>query len=143
MSIWGSAADDYWMAGWLVLAHWDGSSWSRYRVRGTDGVDVWGSARDDVWTATIEYTRYDQIAHLWHWDGQTWSEVDFTSRGIAAIGGHSRTEAWVVSDHLYRWDGSQLKPVGRTGFRHIRGAPNEVWGVGYNGVLRWTPPSDP
>lgn len=107
--IWGSAPDDYWMAGWLVLAHWDGNSWSRYRVRGSDVVDVWGSARDDVWTGTIEYTRYDQIAHLWHWDG------------------------------LYRWNGSQLKPVGRAIFRQIRGAQNEVWGVGYKGVQKWTP----
>lgn len=84
----GVADDDMWAVGALyygitgfpvpLLAHWDGTAWTRLRLPlppGTSGqlVAVSTRAADDVWFAgTVEDLN---AARLFHWDGQRVAEV--------------------------------------------------------------------
>ncbi len=65
IDLWGSAADDVWMAA-NTMVHWDGSSWST--VSGASGRAVWGSASDDVWAV-------GDSGAISHWDGSSWTPV--------------------------------------------------------------------
>jgi hypothetical protein len=83
-----------------VVAHWNGSSWTTVRMRGT-GVAGWlwqvsGVSSTDAWAIGNQRGR----TLIMHWDGSSWIRVpsphprklsDLT--GLAAL---SSTDAWVV-----------------------------------------------
>jgi hypothetical protein len=110
-AIWGTAADDVWIAPYEgAMHHWDGTAWAA-----APGADVQkligagGSARDDAWVVGLD-------GAVFHWDGAGWepSEVDTVSN-LSSVWAADRDDAWIVGAEgtLLRWDGSVWRSVSR------------------------------
>ena len=157
--IWGFAADDIWAVGMdppvgaaaVILIHWDGTAWSRFRPPSAPGLeqaeDVWGISPDDVWAAC-------RVGHLLHWDGTRWSDGPYGSSATGTfyygVWGFSSGDVWAVgssppgSSNAAHWDGTSWLPAGPLGtdglaLRDVWGAsPAEIWAVGdAAAVFRW------
>ncbi len=78
-ALWGTAPDDVWAAG-SVLLHYDGTSWQH--VMDLDGAEarLWGAAPNAIWLATGS-------GSVWHADGKTWSPIDVGELHIQDVRG--------------------------------------------------------
>jgi hypothetical protein len=102
-SVWSSAADDAWVAGTRgLLAHWDGSSWTRTSSATTEDLyQVWGIRKDDVWAVGANHS-------ILHFDGRSWSPSANSARtDITSIFGATANDLWACCDRgtLLRWNG--------------------------------------
>ncbi len=114
--MWGSAADNYWIAGgkrisggdWeRYLFHWNGTAWSIHGPFGvTSGAyglgfaSVWGSAKNDVYAVAPNA--------LYHFDGTSWTQVAAVPGGVDVFGSAANS-VYVISlagTELWHWNGS-------------------------------------
>lgn len=134
--VWGSAADDVWVAGNAGLHHYDGAT-----LRAIEGTseqvlfDVWGAAADDVWAVGAE-------GRILHWDGSSWTPSEApTQQNLLSVWGSDADDVWAVGHHgtIVRWDGERWRwrDSGTDAMlREVWGhGPDEVWIVGDGGVV--------
>ncbi len=132
-TIWGTSANDLWVGGdQSTAAHFDGTTWTRHIIAGTDNVALWGSGSDDVYVGSI----FDAA----HWNGSEWRELDSVQSGATAIWGFGPDDVWLANDSdLAHFDGSTWEPSeldGIGGAEKLWGAaPDDIWGVGSFGVV--------
>jgi hypothetical protein len=133
-TVYGVVPDDVWAAGFGLLLHWDGATWTDVSDTLPDsggpnplGISaMWGAAPDDVYAIT------DDIALL-HWDGAAWTllrqgNVESFSF-LSSIDGCAPDDIWLSDGStLYRYDGvdgtqglmewgqSNLEPFNGMGF---------------------------
>lgn len=131
--MWGTAADDVWAVGGLVVGsirHFDGQTWSYEELGDEEFRAVSGSARDDVWVATY-------AGALRHFDGNSWSEP-FTPTGVnsgTSLFARARDDVWFGAGcQLLHYDGDQWTPVTSntcTEPTFVSGArTGDLWGFG-------------
>jgi hypothetical protein len=134
-SVWGSAANDVWVAGHGYLGHFDGVALSKVAL-GTDAVlwnALWGTSARDVWLVGSDYLGNTFAEHF---DGEHWfrvHELDMIgqARGIA---GRSMTDVWAIGAdvlaHLSgtEWAAVKVEGLGQATFDVIAVDRNgEVW----------------
>jgi hypothetical protein len=147
-SVWGTAANDVWIAGRHGhLFHWDGTSWTAFHSKATDEFNaVWGAAADDVWVAGFDSVALTGLSM--HWDGSQWSHVSMgTGNRIYGLSGCSTSDIWAVSGQpqggqIHHWDGKAWSKAGEFGFGPIHGvscvSSKSAWASGENGtVFNW------
>ena len=140
-AIWGTGANDVWIAGWYeTTLHWDGSTWTSVPGPGAKPLEllygVWGSATDDVWVTGGH-------GHLQHWDGTAWSMVNLglPNDELHGVTGTGPDDVWIASyDRILHWNGSAWSTSwtstnGATGpltkfFGVGASSPSEAWAVG-------------
>jgi hypothetical protein len=138
LAIWGTAANDVWIAGSSSLMHYDGSSWRAVSPPGFRSGETlyagWSGGPNDVWITTV----YDPTATsgVWHWNGTRWSYDPIGGDQVRLFGiAGAGTQVFAVGDWgtvMRRSDGA-WKQMGTAGevVRGIWGAsPDEVWAVG-------------
>lgn len=162
--IWGSSATDIYAVGCYdsswderfdrclggngVILHYDGSSWGKTDIGGTEGLNgVWGSSASEVFAVGSGGT-------ILHYDGNTWAPMDSgTTETLAAVWGTGPDNVYAVgaSGTILHYDGVDWQPEASG----TTAALNGVWGssasnvfvVGEGGtILRdqgagWTPPA--
>ncbi len=133
--VWGSRADDVWVAGDEGLHHWDGASWTPVAsTAGTALFDVWGAAPNDVWAAGAD-------GRLLHYDGSEWTEEGApTSQSLFAIWGRGADDVWAIGDHgtILHFDGTEWRwrDSGTDNVLHsVWGTSVGVWFVGHGGTI--------
>ncbi len=111
-SVWGTAADDLWIAGRPGrMFHWDGHAFTEFPT-GTykSGGDLIGASATDAWVGGYDGT-------LVHWNGAAWSPVDtglgvgWYMKGVAVNGAadvrwlaqRARSQAEILT-----WNGTAL-----------------------------------
>jgi hypothetical protein len=144
--IWAAAPDDVWIAGGhltldgraqRILAHWDGTSWSRVGPFGSeDGADwpqgftaIWGAAADDVYAA----------AHtaLYHYDGAAWTVVPGVPGGSDVFGTGASDVHVLNGADVWHWNGTawSSRRAPQAVWRGTATSPTDVWLVGSTGNL--------
>ena len=157
------APDDVWAAGSYsdmsgtvlkpLLAHWDGTTWSRVEA-GSDGA-IWGMSAvsaTDVWAVG----NFGPQTLALHWDGVEWKRVVTPNPGdgkgnnvLNAVAAVSPSEVWAVGSYsdggkdralAMKWDGMGWKqaPAPSLGdysdtlwaVEAVPGAGGELWAAG-------------
>jgi hypothetical protein len=133
--IWATATDQVWAVGdGLVLAHYDGTTWTGTPVGASYLTSVWASGPTDVFFAGLTEVR--------RFDGEQSTRFDEVDAG--PVFGTGPTDVWVAPDRdeLFHWDGSTWEGT-RTEFVGSVGAiwglrPNDLWGTGTAGqIAHW------
>lgn len=149
-SDWRSAsvpgANDVWIAAsYESIAHFDGTSWTRwnlYDTLATLNAVIWASSPTDAWAG-------DDGGRIAHYNGTSWTkDTNMTPFAITDIWGSSSSDIWAASNDLAFGPGSPIPaPLHRTGgvwntasinysfightITAIRGSgASDVWAVG-------------
>ncbi|HTE53783.1 MAG TPA: hypothetical protein VK698_23170 [Kofleriaceae bacterium] len=105
---WASSAEDVWVVGNDLLAHFDGSAWTCHD--GAEGnqpfLSVWGSGPGDVWVFQ-GLGGDDDDARLRHWDGAAWSSQVTT--GFGHLVGTASDDVFLGSEAHF--DGRVWSPI--------------------------------
>lgn len=103
-ALWASSTSDVWVVGDdAIVAHYNGTSWSRTIVGSPFKTSIWGASPTDIYAlGTFEMS---------HFDGSTWAEValdDGGGGGDGQVWGTSASDVWQVSgsEDVWRYDGS-------------------------------------
>ncbi len=142
---WGSAANDFWVAGSGGLIHWDGSTWTSSSTTAT--ARVHGTSKADAWAV-------DKDGNMTHWNGSAWSPSALPS-------GAKATNVWSISSsqaiafgydsrrRSYRFDGTtwvkaapilaQTYYMDTRIFGLVSGGKGTAWAAAGNQVLRYNP----
>jgi hypothetical protein len=105
--VWGSSADDVWVAGsdskngvQGLLWHWDGIDWSLATPPALPGLSgLWGTSSTNLW--------WVGEASLANWNGASWSYYP-KAPGLGSIWGASAADVWGggYEAPLQHWDGA-------------------------------------
>lgn len=143
LDIWGSAPDDVWAVGSIIL-HWDGSSW-QVAQRGLSSAlrAVHGTGSKDVWAVGG-----DGLSQ--RWNGSSWSNNPKTTDPV--LGGYVQFDSvytngqdtWALgASTIFRWTGSgwmsQKRTAGIT-LNSISGKGGDIFVVGGTdkaAILKW------
>jgi hypothetical protein len=142
-AVWGSSANDVWLAGGTSVWHWDGTSFSLPTAFTGSLTSLSGTGPTDVWLA-------GENSNLHHFDGAKWTSVaplPGTSSFFAVLA-ISTTDAWatdfVAGKESVHWNGSKWVPVKTNGvfgtgiFKGLSAlAANDIWGAGGNSIGHW------
>lgn len=143
--VWASSASDAYIGGLGVVAHFDGSEWTKLEIPGltpaTIVMTIHGTGPDDVYIGGVQ----KGVAGLFvHWDGMKWTPVDLTSVPDPWVGA-----VWCEQDgdvlaligglaYFLDESGPQKLPTYGMGLQlcasHIVSAPNGAVVVGHGGV---------
>ena len=136
-SIWASSPSDVWAVGDdAIVAHFDGTTWTRTIVGSPFKSSIWGSGPRDLYALST----FD----LSHYDGIAWSEVDLGAGGGGGDGqiwGTSATDVWVMpgSEHLSHYDGTAWTAVDLDLVGDLAAvwgpAPDDLWAAGSAGAI--------
>ena len=147
---------DVWAVGDYELSpaseHWDGSTWTRVRVKGSGELaSVSGTSSSDIWAVGGSSVGSSMTPPLIeHWDGVSWNRVagahiGYPTSRLNSVSAFSPSDAWAVgwagrealAEH---WDGSSwsLVPVPTRFKKEVflgvsADAPDDVWAVGSAG----------
>ena len=87
--IWGTAENDFWVAGWPGAAHWNGT---KFTVDATPSGDVIsGAAANDIFIAPQPQTT------IFHYDGKSWSKLPDAPDGVNSIAAMGGGKAWICA----------------------------------------------
>jgi len=139
-SVWASSASDVWAVGDdAIVAHYDGTTWSRELVGDPFKSSIWGSGPTDVYALST----FD----LSHYDGTSWTEIEidgFPAGGDGQVWGTGPDDVWLANgdDNISHFDGStwtvseeeELGQIGDTSAVWGTG-PGNVWAVGSAGLV--------
>jgi len=113
-SVWGTAADDVWIAGRPGrMFHWNGATFTEAATGSYKaGGNLWGARKDDIWLGGYDGT-------LVHWNGTQWAPVDtglgagWYIKGISAIERNPHDVWWLAQRNsneaaTLHWDGTSL-----------------------------------
>jgi hypothetical protein len=144
--VWGSAADDVWIAGGSEnVVHWDGVRFSKTKIGYDSGGQLWGSGRDDVWMT-------GPANNLLHFQGVRWEQVPFADPpadpkaqfNINALWGTGARDVWAAgrSGVLLHFDGITWRRVKSSTTEDLFAlwgfTTNDIWAAGDNGtVIHW------
>jgi hypothetical protein len=88
-AIWGTSANDFWIAGWPGAAHWDGT---KFTVDNTPIGDVIsGAAADDI------FIGQPQATAMFHYDGKSWTQMPAPPDGVKSIAAMGGGKAWMCA----------------------------------------------
>lgn len=114
--VWGASSHDVFAVGANgVIAHYDGTAWTRMDSTTTNGLNaVWGSAGTDVFAAGENGT-------ILHYDGTAWSAMPLpigrsiaTNGAYVSIHGTSSHDVYVIGQRLLlHYDGMHWSPIRR------------------------------
>jgi hypothetical protein len=129
------SSSDAWMVGTTqgraLMAHWDGSEWTRNPPDQPATLDyvaaVSGHATDDVWAVgySLVGERFDEVPLIEHWDGDGWTKVPLglpdgvTFGKLNSVSVVSADGAWAVGTTccertaplFLHWDGRKWTSV--------------------------------
>lgn len=140
--VWGSAANDVWIATGADSERFDGTSWTVCGARCTTASpirSVWGLASNNIWAVGAAPGGAD-IGQTVHYDGTSWTLSPGPVQ-INSIWGTAANNVWAVggSGAIYRWDGTIWSPVTSPTTQTLFGvwgtASNNVWAVGLAGTI--------
>jgi len=104
------SATSIWAGGGTVVAHWNGTSWTRTSVASvlpapqgsmTYGVyDVYAASADNVYAIAAAGSGElgDVSSYLLHWNGQVWSKVAYTRGNTGMLTGDGSGGVWLVAN---------------------------------------------
>jgi hypothetical protein len=119
--IWASSPSDVWAVGDdAIIAHYDGTDWSKTIAGSPFKTSIWGSGPTDIYALDT----FDLV----HYDGTKWSEVSSDeTRGGDQVWGTGASDVWLMngSETLGHFDGAGWKEV-ETG--DLVGDLTAVWG---------------
>lgn len=136
MGMWGSGPNDVWAVGSLLLAHFDGNSWtldpwSDWRDELGNALsldDIWGTAPNDVWAVGNR---------ILHFDGAAWVDASPAEPGSwRAVWASGPNDVWVAGwNTLLHFDGVSWQPMRQEVFDPDNTTLLEaVWGSGPDDV---------
>ncbi|WP_394822270.1 hypothetical protein [Pendulispora albinea] len=138
-AIWGTAANDVWISGEHVLAHWNGTTWTKDLIANTVILDqLWGSSATDIWAAGRTDDPSNPSPRAFHWNGTAWSPASVDG---GAIWGSAANDVWMLNTtKLQHWDGSAWTSVPNpAGAKTIHAAwgngPRNIWATGDDGLI--------
>jgi hypothetical protein len=152
LGVWGSGPDDVWAVGGQVdsplVLHGDGARWTPVGVEGNSLLwSVYGFSATDVYAV-------GEAGLILHFDGSSWTRVvSGTDLLLYGVWGSSGDDVWIVGGDRYGSAGSAIVLRGTRGsfsrvemppelapsvlFKVHGFAPDDVYLVGNEGVLRW------
>lgn len=145
LSVWGSSASDVYAVGGplgnggdAVVAHFDGTSWSKLDPGGADSFWwVSGSGPNDIWMS-------GEHGRITHYDGAAFQDhTPLTTATIWGVWAASPTDAWAVggtpeggttapNDILLHWDGTSWQQEALPAV--LGRSLNKVWGSSADNV---------
>ena len=126
-AIWATGTNDVWAVGDdAIVAHYNGTAWSRTIVGSPFKSSIWGSGPSDIYALST----FD----LMHYDGNTWTEVELDGSpagGDGQIWGLSASDVWLMNgdDRIWHYDGSSWEGTEESTFDY-----SAVWGTGPRNV---------
>jgi len=132
LSIWGSAPEDVWAAGYQGLAHWDGRDWEE--LEGDWPLyGIGGSSSTDVWAVGCESPQPGRdVAAVFHYDGASWSTIPVDKEIMPScprrVWGSSSDDFWMAGVAIVaHWDGQVWS---RASFEPQSALFTGLWGTG-------------
>jgi hypothetical protein len=82
-AVWGLASNDlYAVADKGMILHFDGSTWSKMKVPGSNNLQrIWGTADNNIWAAGYNYQNGE--SEVWHYTGSYWTTDNITTSGAS------------------------------------------------------------
>lgn len=131
-AVWGSRADDVWVAGYQACFHWDGGRWTRF-----DGgaYAIWGRAANDVWLGGGK--------GVVHWDGARLTPMPLPEPWVLVTGlwATDSGNLWALGSagEILRWDGTgwaRLREASTLGSMETiaAAASDDIWFFGKEAV---------
>lgn len=149
-SIWGTAANNVWVAGSSGrIFHWNGSTWTARNA----GINanfspsrIWGTNAANIWA--VGATGGTNTGVIYKWNGvDTWVEQLSGVPTVKGIWGSSATNMWAVGGtggsnpgQIYRLSGSTWTEQTTTTYtlNHIYGSnSSNIWAVGNSGAIHY------
>jgi hypothetical protein len=140
-AFWSDGANDVWAVGeYGVIAHWDGTTWSRLTFPNAPNValkSVSGTGLNDVWMAGFDPDSFRII--VIHWNGtalELAGSFDHQQAMPSSVFASRPGEVWLGS--RARWNGNswQMFP-GDTATTTMWGSgPNDVWMIDERQIIR-------
>lgn len=149
-SIWGTAANNVWIAGSLGrIFHWNGTTWTA-RNAGISATfspsRIWGTNAANMWA--VGATGGTNTGTIYKWNGvDAWVEQLSGVPTVKGIWGSSATNMWAVGGtggsnpgQIYRLSGSTwtLQTTTTYTLNHIYGSnSSNIWAAGNSGALHY------
>jgi hypothetical protein len=143
--IWGSAANDVWIAGPSSdFLRWNGSSWVSFPsgFTGATWRAIAGSSARDVWVVgSVDNGDGTRKAVAGRFDGTAWSQVPIGSYTLNSVFSLAANDAWAVgqSGTVLHWDGASwtaMESGTRNDLRRVWAtSAGDVWAAGDNGLI--------
>lgn len=152
LTIWGSAANNVYVAAKSTIYRYDGTSWSTATTAAGGAIitDLDGTAANDVWAV-------GQKGTILHWNGTTWTSLGAPSTpdagtadggvpavSLTAIRALGPNDAWVFASDgsIRRWDGSAWNSLSSPTTSSITKpaliSATEIFAPLYaGGIIRW------
>jgi hypothetical protein len=150
-----------------LIEHWDGAAWTivpspneYVRLNVLNGVDA--ISPSDAWAVgrASSGQAFDQTTLILHWDGTSWSIVPSPSPGtwfneLYGVAANSADDVWAVGSRtsaseyaktlIEHWDGTSWSVIPSPNVPGVNNelygvvalGPNDVWAVGYQGVVEF------
>jgi hypothetical protein len=109
-SVWGFAADDFFVSGPGTIYHYDGTAFTQVFLNGPTIPGMMMGAKNDAWASGGNNT-------LLHWDGTTWTPVPTglpSSAFVQAVTWRASNDAWWLTQassnnqQFVHWDGTSI-----------------------------------
>lgn len=153
-AIWGSGANDVWVAGTTAVSHTTGNlsdagvpgyDWTSYDVPSVGAIfGLWGSGPGDVWGVGA----HGVIVHFTAALGQWRAVASGTVENLRAIWGAAANDIWIVGDSgtLLHYDGTTWRtstgafsPSAKPNLLGVWGSSSsDIWAVGSETILHFT-----
>jgi hypothetical protein len=134
--VWASSPSDVFAVGDdAIVAHYDGSAWTRTLIDSNFNSSIWGASPTDVYMLGT----FDLV----HFDGSTWSPIELDGgAGDGQVWGTGADDVWVMTDssQLGHFDGAAWETVETEDFvgdlAAVWGpAPDDLWAAGSAGAI--------
>ena len=134
--VWASSPNDVWAVGDdAIVAHFDGTAWTRTITGSPFKSSIWGSGPSDVYALST----FDLV----HYNGSSWTEIDLDAGGgDGQVWGTSASDVWAMTDssELSHFDGEQWQTFDTFDFVGDLVAvwgpsPDDLWAVGSAGAI--------
>lgn len=150
-----------------LIQHWDGDAWSivpspneYVRLNALNGVAA--ISPSDAWAvgSATSGQAFDQTTLILHWDGTSWSIIPSPNPGtwfnvLYGVAANSANDVWAVGSRtsaseyaktlIEHWDGTSWSVIPSPNVPGVNNelygvvalASNDVWAVGYQGVVEF------
>jgi hypothetical protein len=90
-TIWGSSANDIWVAGTNgTLLHYVSGTWTRQSALGSATITgIWGTSASDVYAVS-------ESGDIWHYNGLAWVAMPNTGDTLYGVWGSGTRDVWAV-----------------------------------------------
>lgn len=149
-SIWGTAANNVWIAGSSGrIFHWNGTSWTARNTGISSSFSparIWGTDAANMWA--VGSVGGDNTGVIYKWNGTSaWVEQLSAVPTIRGVWGSSATNMWAVGGtgganpgQIYRLSGSTwtVQTATTNTLNHIYGSNgSNIWAVGNSGAIHY------